>query len=92
MSPEAPKDYAEQVIVEAVPKSTLVVAGALYAIVVALVAWNLSTAVTTGRDIAEMKGSFKSDIDSLKQRADRADARQDVFDDRLRNLEPARRR
>lgn len=85
---DQPQDFAppQQVIVEALPKSTLVVAAAFWGVLAGLMAWVLLVAVDTAGSVRVMTKTlefYSRDMDALKTRIDRADARQDTFEKRM---------
>lgn len=84
----------QQVVVEALPKSTVVVAAAFYVVLAGLMGWVLLVAVETSAAVKVMsvRMEFNSrDMDDAKDRADRTDARLDTFERRMYEERPALR-
>lgn len=87
---EQPLDFAQQISVQAVPASTLIVAGAMYIIVVALIAWNLTASIETSKALATLNGSYNSDVKAIDRRLDSMETRQNSLDGRIVSLERTR--
>jgi hypothetical protein len=85
---DQPQDFeaSQRVIVEALPKSTLVVAGAFYVVLAGLMAWVLLVAVDTAASVRVMATRlefYARDMTAAEARANRTDLRLDAMEKRM---------